>query len=82
MDAPLAVSLQAAKNLVTAGFTVRRTAENGPPVTMEASEMCMCHAVGPFSEEMLKGALTVCQAGALQLCKVQYHAITSALTER
>jgi hypothetical protein len=68
--------------LVTAGFCIRRTAEHGPPLKIEASEMCMCHTAGQFSETTLHDVLGKCQAGALQLSRVQYAAITNALTER
>jgi hypothetical protein len=81
MPLPLrgAAHLQVSSGLITAGFRIRRFAENGPVLQLEVSDMCMCHMSGALPEGVLAGAISLCQAGALHVSQLQYQAVAQAL---
>lgn len=72
--------MQDSSGLITAGFPIRRVAENYPVVQMQASDLSMCHMAGAFPEQAVTGAVALCQAGALHLCQLQYQAISQAVS--
>jgi hypothetical protein len=74
------VCLQASSALITAGFRIRRAAEHGPPLQIEASNMCMCHMAGTLPEHVMTGAVALCQAGAVHVSQLQYQAVAKSLT--
>lgn len=74
-----AVWLQASSGLITAGFRIRRAAEDGLLFQIQASEMCMCHMAGALPEQVLTGGVALCQAGALHVSQLQYQAVAQAL---